>query len=144
VKKFEFTGKKVADAQFRAYGSSLEEAFANAALAMASIMYDYVKIKPAEEREIKIEGNDLQSLLYNFLEEILFLLDTENFLLHSVKEIKIKNNQLEAVLVGDTKVENYELFGQVKAVTYNEMKIEKEKDIYMVQVVVDIWFKRKV
>jgi len=138
VKKFEFTGKKVADAQFRAYGSSLEEAFANAALAMASIMYDYVKIKPAEEREIKIEGNDLQSLLYNFLEEILFLLDTENFLLHSVKEIKIKNNQLEAVLVGDTKVENYELFGQVKAVTYNEMKIEKEKDIYMVQVVVDI------
>ena len=139
MEKFEFTGKRIADAEFRAYGKSLEEAFKNAALAMCSIMFDYKKVKPALKKEISVEGTDLQSLLYNFLEEILFLLDTENFLLHEIEDLKIKNEKnLTAVLVGDSAIENYEIFGEVKAVTYNDMKIEKQDSVYVVQVVVDI------
>lgn len=138
MKKFEFF-EHTADAKFRAYGKNLEEAFANAALAMTSIMAGSGKIKPKIKREIKVEGDDTKALLYKFIEEFLFLLDTENFLLSEVKDVKItkgkKNYALTAKAYGD-KAGNYKTHGDVKAVTYNEMEIS-EKPVY-VQVVVDI------
>ena len=82
--KFKFL-EHTADAKFQAFGKTMEEAFSNAALAMFSIITDIKKIKKALKNEIKAEGSDLKSLLYNFLEELLFLIDTENFLLSSIK-----------------------------------------------------------
>ena len=138
--KFKFL-EHTADAKFQAYGKTMEEAFSNAALAMFSIITDIKKIKKALKNEIKAEGSDLKSLLYNFLEELLFLIDTENFLLSSIKEISIKEInkkfKLNAVAVGD-KADNYETHGDIKAVTYNEMEIEEKKDKAMVQVVLDL------
>jgi len=138
--KFKFL-EHTADAKFQAFGKTMEEAFSNAALAMFSIITDIKKIKKALKNEIKAEGSDLKSLLYNFLEELLFLIDTENFLLSSIKEISIKEInkkfKLNAVAVGD-KANNYETHGDIKAVTYNEMRIEENKDKVMVQVVLDL------
>lgn len=125
----------VADAKFQAFGKTLEEAFSNAALAMFSLMTDIKKVKGEIEKKISVQGHDKKALLYNFLEELLFLLDRDSFLFGKIKNIKIINNKLEAVVIGD-KVTNYETHGEVKAVTYNEMEI-KEKP-YMVQVVVDM------
>jgi len=136
-KKYEFF-EHTADVKFKAYGRDLEEAFSNAALAMSSVITEYVKVKTESEERIEVEGTDKKSLLYNFLEEILFLLDTKGFLLNSIKEIKIEGLKLEAVLVGDTDIDNYGIEGEVKAVTYNEMEIVEEKSKCAVQVVVDI------
>jgi SHS2 domain-containing protein len=127
-----------ADAKFRAYGKNLEEAFSNAAIAMFNVMLDCNKVKPREEREISVTGSDTKSLLYNFLEEILFLLDSEGFFLNGVKDLKIRGNELTARLAGDTSSEPYETNGDVKAVTYNDMEIHQEKDRCYVQVVVDV------
>ena len=69
-----------ADAKFQAYGKDMEEAFSNAALAMFSILTDTKKIKKKIKKGIEARGHDLKSLLYNYLEELLFLIDTENFL----------------------------------------------------------------
>jgi len=125
-----------ADAKFRAFGKSLEEAFSNAALAMTSVMTDPKKIKPKAKHKIKIKGSDKKSLLYNFLEQLLILLDTEKFLLHKIENIKIEGNYLEAELIGDKFNNQYDIRINIKAVTYNDMFI-KEKP-YIVQVVVDI------
>jgi SHS2 domain-containing protein len=137
MKKYEFF-EHTADAKFRAYGKSVDEAFSNAALAMTSIMTGKEKIKPKIKKSIKIAGEDLKALLYSFLEEFLFFLDTENFLISEVKtKISKKGGTylLEAEALGD-KASNYKTHGDVKAVTYNAMKISK-KPVY-VQVVVDI------
>ena len=76
-----------------------------------------------------------------FLEEILYLLDTRRFLLHRAAEVRIspgpEGYELEAVFVGDAAAGGYEIFGEVKAVTYNDMKIEAG-DAPLVQVVVDM------
>lgn len=140
MKKYEFL-EHTADAKFRAYGKTLEEAFGNAALAMYSIMVDTEKVKPKIKKEIKVDGTDEKSLLYNFLEEFLFILDVENFLLNKIKKIKITKKKqkyyIKAEAYGD-KAENYETHGDVKAVTYNEMEIKKEKKRCVVQVVLDI------
>ena len=138
--KFKFL-EHTADAKFQAFGKTMEEAFSNAALAMFSIITDIKKIKKEIKKEIKADGGDIKALLYCFLEELLFLIDTENFLLSSIKEISIKEInkkfKLNAVAVGD-KADNYETHGDIKAVTYNEMEIEEKKDKAMVQVVLDL------
>jgi len=138
--KFKFL-EHTADAKFQAYGKNMEEAFSNAALAMFSIITDTKKIKKNIKKGIEAKGHDLKSLLYNFLEELLFLIDTENFLLNHVEEIVIHEKEgkyfLEAIAIGD-KADNYETNGDIKAVTYNEMEIKEEKGKVMVQIVLDL------
>ena len=89
MEKFEFL-QHTADAMFRAYGDSIEEKFSNAALAMFSIMIDTETVDAKTEKQVEAEGDDLKSLLYRWLEELLFLLDTEFFILNSVKHLKIE------------------------------------------------------
>jgi len=127
-----------ADAKFRAFGATLEEAYANAALAMFSVMVDPDEVEPAAEKAIEVSGEDKKSLLYNWLEELLFLMDSESFLLSKVRKIKIEGKKLTAVVAGDTEVEKYKTHGDVKAVTYSEMEITEKGKQHIVQVVVDI------
>jgi len=140
MRKFKYL-QHTADAKFQAFGETVEEAFANAALAMVSLMWDPEKIEGEIGHKIWIRGNDEKQLLFNFLEDILFRLDSMLFFTKRTEKIRIgeKNNRLflEAILIGDIYSERYETFGEVKAVTYNEMEIEKNR-IVMVQVVVDM------
>jgi len=140
MQKFKYL-QHTADAKFRAFGKTLEEAFCNAALAMVTLMWDPEEIKAVIEFKLCVTGRDEKQLLVNFLEDILFRMDTKMFLLKTVEKISFvqENNQLtlKAVLGGDTFSERYETFGEVKAITYNEMEIVKNHSV-MVQVVVDM------
>jgi SHS2 domain-containing protein len=135
--KYEFL-PHTADVKFRAYGKTIEEAFSNAALALTKVITDPDKVEPKVEKIIEIESEDEKALLYDFLEQFLILLDSDNFLLNSVKKIKIEGNKLKAIIVGDTKLEKYETETHIKAVTYQEMEIKKEEGKYMLQVVLDL------
>jgi SHS2 domain-containing protein len=149
-----------ADGKFRAFGLTLEEAFGNAALACASLMWDWASMASRIEYPVEARGRDREQLLYRFLEEILYLLDTRNFLLGAVEDLKIVEEEgsaedlpegergeggenppvyrLTARFVGDDDPARYEFHGDVKAITYNEMKIERGCEGWMVQVVVDM------
>jgi SHS2 domain-containing protein len=141
MEKFTFL-EHTADAKFQAFGKTCEEAFSNAALAMFSIMTDTNKIKNKIKKSIEVKGKDKQELLYNFLEEILFFLDTDGFLLNKVSKINIKESKkqydLTATIEGDTHSDKYDVHGEVKAVTYNQMFVKKEGNKCIVQVVVDL------
>ena len=129
--------KHTADVKFRAYGKNLNEAFANSAVAMFKSMYSG-KLENKLKKEINISGKDLESLLYNFLEELLVLLDSKGFFLSKVRvKVNEKNLSLKAVVVGDL-ASRHNISLQVKAVTYNEMFIKKIKEEYVCQVVLDV------
>lgn len=131
----------MADAKFQAFGKTLEEAFTNAALATASLIWDWEKVEKKIEHKVEIEGKDLKQLLSSFLEEIIYLLDSKMFLLSFAEKVRIekKGNRyaLKAIFKGDKYSEEYKIYGEVKAITYDEMEIE-DNDHFMVQVVVDI------
>lgn len=127
-----------ADAKFQSYGKTLEDAYANAGLAMFSLITDVKKIKPVYTEEIFIRGKDLVSLLYNFLEELLFLFDTKGIMLSRVSDIEIHDFTLHAVIEGDINHSEYEVNGSIKAVTYNEMEVKEDNGHFICQVVVDI------
>lgn len=131
-----------ADAKFRAYGKTLEKAFENAAYAMTDVITDHKKVRAKVKRAFEIESEDQKALLYDFLERFIALVDTESFLLSKIEGLKIKQIdrgfELKAVVLGDNVIEKYETKTTIKAVTYQEMIIEKRKEGIMLQVVVDI------
>jgi SHS2 domain-containing protein len=137
--KFRFLDH-TADAKFQAFGRTLEDAFANAALATASLMWKPEVVRNSVRHPVRVSGRDLEQLLVQFLGEIIYLFETKMFLLREAEVVRIDKNDagftLEGVFSGDRNT-GYNLHGEVKAVTYNEMAIEK-KDVFIIQVVVDI------
>ncbi|MCK5594482.1 MAG: archease [Candidatus Aenigmarchaeota archaeon] len=139
-KKYEFL-PHTADAKFTAYGKTREDAFSNAALAMFSVMVEPETVKPVVKKSLKIEAEDIESLLYDWLENLLVLLDSENFILSFVDKIVIveidDGYSLDAEFTGDTISDDYDLLGFVKAVTYNDMEIKEKDGVWQITVVVD-------
>ncbi|MEM3374070.1 MAG: archease, partial [Candidatus Woesearchaeota archaeon] len=129
-----------ADAMFEGYGKTIEEAFSNCALAMFNILTDIKKVKPLKKINFSVKADKYEKLLFDFLDELLFYLDTEH-LIFSKFNIKIleKDNIffLNCDAFGDD-IKNYERHGDIKAPTYNEMLIKKEKNKWIVRAVVDI------
>ncbi len=140
MKKYDIL-EHTADAKFKAYGKTMEEAFQNAAFASVSLMYDPLMIAALKIKKISVEGRDMEQLFYNFIEEILFLQDSESFVMHGfVNGLKIFQVEgrfrLNAEIIGDKAKKEYIISPIVKAITYNDMKIS-QKPLY-IQFVVDI------
>ena len=127
-----------ADVKFQAQGKTLAQAFRNCAYALTDTITDHKKIKPTVEKIIKIESENQESLLYDFLEQFLILLDSEDFLLNKIKSLKITKNKLTAKIIGDNKPKKYKINTHIKAVTYQEMFIKKQNNKYLIQVILDI------
>ncbi|MCX6711232.1 MAG: archease [Candidatus Woesearchaeota archaeon] len=129
---------KTADAKFQASGRNVEEALSNAAYAMFSLMVD-AKVGEKEEKNINLSAADIEHLAVNFLEELLFLIDSESFILSRIKSIRIQKKgkyTLTAAVTGDN-LKNYKFREVVKAVTFNELKISEEKGKAVIQMVLD-------
>ncbi len=132
----------MSDAFIEAYGRTLEEAFSNAALGMLNVMLDVEKVKAIREDEVEVEGIDLENLLYNWLESILLKVWTDQFVPCEFK-LKIEKDgegyRLKGKLRGEPyKREKHGYKTEVKAVTYHEMSISKEGEIYKLRFLLDL------
>lgn len=126
-KYFEVT----ADIGFYAYGITLNKAFENAGLAMFNVITNTSNVESIEKKEIIVESEDYVSLLYDYLEELLFLHETE-FLLFSkfsVDITKISTGfKLIATLLGETIDWNkHKRKSEVKAITFHKMVVNEIK-----------------
>ncbi|MEI6849747.1 MAG: archease [archaeon] len=126
-----------ADIKYSILGKSLNELFENSALAFSSYISGNTKINKKLKKEINLNADNKESLLYGFIDELIYLLDAENFAVSSAK-IKISKDEksLSGVLLGDlTKNNNLK---HVKAATYAEMFIKKSGKSFSAQIVLDI------
>ncbi len=131
-----------ADAKFRAYGKSLSQAFENAALAMLNVMVDTTSVNNSSSLEVELSSSDLEGLLFDWLSEILFLFEVEEMVFGDVeiKELDISDEEcsLSATIYGEKIDHSLHVFDtEVKAATYNDMRIEKIDSLWMVQATVD-------
>ena len=133
----------MADEYLMAYGSSIEEAFESAALAMFEVMTDTGIVEPKVEEVLKLEAGDEIGLLYSWLECLLIKFDGEGklysrFKVHKIIEIN-HGFSLEASIWGeDYNSEKHCSKTDIKAVTYYMMEILKEQDKVTVKFVLDI------
>ena len=127
-----------ADVGIIAYGDDINQAFANAARALFSLITELDDVEEILHRDIELVAPDEESLLVEWLNELIFLFDTENIVFKSFDVIKLNNTQLKARSYGE-KVDSskHRLKTGVKAATYHMLKVDKG-DGYRVQVLFDI------
>lgn len=133
----------MSDALVEAYGLTLEDAFANAALATTSVIVDLRTLSPSRISEsVVVRGFDEKSLLYNWLEAVLIKKDAERKMFRSF-HVKIHHERsgwrLDGMLSGDLMDTKRQRFKRdVKAVTYHEMEIKKGAKGYVIRFLLDL------
>ncbi len=138
-----FEDVAIADVAFEATGKTLEEMFISAGLALSNTQVKNLRtIKLKRDVKIKILAKDLQILLVNFLQEIIFYKDAKQILVGKIK-IKIKEvsgkYRLEGKLIGEKiDMKKHELLVDVKAVSWHRLKVEKVKKEWKCFVILDV------
>jgi SHS2 domain-containing protein len=128
-----------ADIGFRAHGSSLAELFANCAHALIAIILDPSNITPAAECMLEADGSDLDSLLVNWLNEVLYYVDTKRLVFASLPVEFPSPLRVRCMATGEARdPEKHPVRLSVKAVTYHQLKISNVKDRWMAEVYVDV------
>ncbi|MEO0090041.1 MAG: archease [candidate division WOR-3 bacterium] len=122
------------------YGKTIEELFLNALYCVTDNLTDIEKVEEVIEREISIEGEDLEDLFMNFLRELIFIFSTEYFLGKNIKNLQIEKDykKLTGILVGEKfNKEKHPIKIELKTPTYHLFSIKKE-DIYKATVIFDV------
>jgi len=129
----------LADLTIESWGETLDEAFANAALAMFNAITPLEAVEAKVSRAFEVEGDDMGSLLFNFLDELLYINDVE-FLVFSEIQLTVDAEafKLGAVCRGEPFDLARHVQGiAVKAVTFHDMRMESQDGKWTVRVVLD-------
>ena len=131
--------------QLHSWGSNLEAAFEDNALAMFNYMTplddDVLRNDEHHPKVYRVSAHDLHSLLFAFLDEALVTFATELYVPTNIKVTKLDREQwsIEAVASGIKYVDGKHLQGtEVKAITYSAMKVEEKEGRVDVWCIVDI------
>jgi protein archease len=132
-----------ADIAFEATGRNLSELFADAADATTNVMIDNLDaIEPRETRQIELSNDKIDMLLFDFLQELIYLKDAKRLLLR-VRDAQIDKKEgkyfLKAEAAGETlDAARHHQRADVKAVTLHDFSVEKENGRWKATVLLDI------
>jgi SHS2 domain-containing protein len=120
-----------------AYGKSLAEAFANAAYGLFSLIVEPNKVKEKESRKVTVQAQDTESLLFNWMNELIYIFEVERLLFKSFNITEFTGQSLEATCWGEKyDPSRHQLRTGVKSATYHMLKVDGEKN--RVQVIFDV------
>jgi SHS2 domain-containing protein len=135
--KFRFVKDLTSDVVFEAYGKTLKELFENSALALFTVICDVKKVGTNKSKKIKIEGDDVKDLMFNWLQELISIVDIDGLFLSKFSVNKINEKMLEAIVYGE-EAKPEKGITVVKAVTYYKFDVKKTKNGYKATVALDI------
>jgi SHS2 domain-containing protein len=126
-----------ADVGIRAGGSTPEEVFAAAAEGMAELMGAWF---PGEghERKVEVESTDRPGLLVAWIDELLFLHESEDAVFGAFDVDSVTERRLRArVLVSARGVRELEDVG-IKAGTYHRLRLEPAGNGWVAEIYLDV------
>lgn len=131
----------MADVAFEAYGKDLNELFENSALATMEVMVKINTVAGRIKKKILLEDSNVGSLLYRFIEEIIFLKDSDS-LVFSRFDVDIKKNKsykLDSTAYGEEiDIKRHSLGVDVKAITMHKFQVDKTKDRWKATIILDV------
>jgi SHS2 domain-containing protein len=128
-----------ADIGFRTHGATLEELFANAARALVFIILDVSNIQPALHVSLSAEGSDYESLLVNWLNEVLYFVDGKRIALGKFDISRLSSTRIECIATGEPREpQKHPPKLAVKAVTYHQLKVQRAENGWLAEVYVDV------
>ncbi len=130
-----------ADIGIEVTGQTRKDLFVNAANALFDVMIKsrVGEISTKQQKKIIVEGADLAALFINYLRELLYLFNGEQFVTGRCEIIKFTNKALQARLIGESfNSKTHLIKTEIKAVTYSGVKVEKIKDGWKARVIFDV------
>jgi len=136
MKRYELI-EHTADTGLVAYGETLAAAFANAAYGMFAIIAGLEDVREAETRRVEAAADDIEGLLFDWLNGLLYYFDVEQLLFKRFDITELSDTHL----VADCRGEKYDparhrLKTGVKAATYHQLEVDKAKN--RVRVIFDV------
>ena len=128
-----------ADVGIVAYGADLAELFSNAALALFSLIIEPESVEEKLRRELKVSSEDRDSLLVNWLNELIYVFDAEHVLFCRFDIKTLSENMLQATCYGESfDPMKHKIKIGVKAATYHMLTLEENTGGYKARVIFDI------
>ncbi len=127
-----------ADVGIRATGDTLAEAFANAARGMFSVITDLDTVQRRESRQVEVTSPDVETLLVDWLNELVYLFDVESILFADFA-VEIQGEwHLTATCTGErVDRQRHTIKTGVKAATYHALEVRQGTPCH-IQVILDI------
>jgi SHS2 domain-containing protein len=137
-KSYEFI-EHTADMGFKAYGGSVGELFVHAAEAFFEAILALESIEEKIQRSIEVQAEALDDLMVGWLDEFLFLYDTEKLVFKGFQIIAIEESHIRANAWGEIlDMARHEIKTVIKAVTYHKLYVRKRGGLWEAQVIFDI------
>jgi Uncharacterized conserved protein len=128
-----------ADVGIIAYGADVKELFSNAALALFSLITNTESIEEKLQHNLEISSEDRDSLLVEWLNELIYLFDTEHTLFNRFEIESLSPNHLKAICYGESfNPLKHRIKTGVKAATYHMLKVDEDSSGYKAQIIFDI------
>jgi len=128
-----------ADKGIRAWGRDLAEVFAAAARGLTSLIVDPTAIRPQRVVPVEVTAGDREALLVAWLNELLYLFETQGLLAADCEITEISEARLAATVRGESlDPSRHVLIGHVKAATYHQLRIAQTQHGWEARVVVDV------
>ena len=126
-----------ADTGVVARGDTLAEAFANAACGLFSILTDIARVHESESRTVMVTGLDLENLLFNWINELIYIFDVDHMLFRRFDITDMTERTLKATCYGEKyNPDVHELKLGVKSATFHMLTVDRERN--RVQVILDV------
>ena len=128
-----------ADLGLRAWAADLDTLFAEAAACLFSaVVEDIGTIEPRQSVTVELAGTDREFLLFDWLRDLLLKCD-EDHLLFGKFAVKVRDDGLIGTAWGEPlDPARHLLAHEVKAITYHELKVIRDGDEWLAEVIVDI------
>ena len=127
-----------ADAGILVKAPTLEGMFETAALGFSALITRVDSLNCLIQRQFRLQEEDMETLLVSWLQELLYLLDTED-LIFGRFQVNLKNLVLEATAWGEVfDPEIHTMKTEIKAVTYHQLEVVEDEEGWKAQVIFDI------
>ena len=123
-----------ADVALEVWGPTMESLLEQAAKGMYSITQTELQEQKRAQMEIHLEASDLEGLLVDFLNELLYLGESQGLAFDKVKMV-VNGTKLSAIIIGAPVKRQVK---EIKAVTYHNLNIHKTENGLLVRIVFDV------
>ena len=132
---FDHTG----DLGVEVWGNDLPSLFSHALHALTYTMTDPRTLRPKISHKISLKAQDLEELFIQWLNEALFLFDTQGLILKECRVDSLSDHQIEATVRGETyDPTRHPIKTAVKGATYHQLRIYQQGGLWKAEVILDL------
>ena len=123
-----------ADAGYKIIADSYEDLLNGCIDSFLETICDKNTINCVIKKEINLAGNSDLEKIYNFLNDLIYLYEVENFL---PRKCKLDGNKI--ILFGEeVDVKKHRIYSHIKAITKHDLKLDHKDEIYILTVLYDV------